>query len=143
MCAILLMIVIFVLFSIFCQESQGAQRLVGPRVISCISKKYAMENTYDVAEDMLQKDESSESNENNLLDEESEKLQEEEEGKGGALAGTGGTEQQGDDSAGVPGQDAEERNVGQKRRKSAPVGLDLVPYVPRKRKQTAFFGKGI
>jgi hypothetical protein len=46
MCAILLMIVIFVLFSIFCQESQGAQRLVGPRVISCISKKYAMENTY-------------------------------------------------------------------------------------------------
>eukprot|EP00978_Attheya_sp_CCMP212_P013226 scaffold33268_cov31-Attheya_sp.AAC.1 len=73
---------------IFCQESQGAQRLVGPRVISCISKKYAMENTYDLAEDMLQKDDSFESDKNNSLDEESEKLQEEEEEEGGALTGT-------------------------------------------------------
>eukprot|EP00978_Attheya_sp_CCMP212_P011684 scaffold28951_cov55-Attheya_sp.AAC.1 len=85
----------------------------------CISKKYVMENTYDLAADMLQKDDSFESNENNLLDVELEKLAEEEE-EGGALAGTGGTGQKGDDSAGVCGKVAEETNVGQKRKKSVP-----------------------
>eukprot|EP00978_Attheya_sp_CCMP212_P038248 scaffold187882_cov50-Attheya_sp.AAC.2 len=57
----------------------------------------------------------------------------------------GGTAQKGDDSAGVRGKVAEETNVGQKRKKSVPVGLniDLEPYVAHKRTQTAFYGKGI